>query len=155
LLLWGYQDVARRPHWRIPVNVTTGDLTVNRTLGSVVIASGNTLEALMGAYPVNRFARGARAFERAQDAMFRATGPVPLAGPIFSEARPYQASAASESTEGALAFMAYCSRGGTRIVSGCGAFDNSPYLLALVRLDQYIVAAQLQDIHPELVIAKA
>jgi hypothetical protein len=35
------------------------------------------------------------------------------------------------------------------------AFDNPPHFLALVRLDQYIIAAELEDIHPKLVIAKA
>jgi integral membrane sensor domain MASE1 len=45
------------------VNITTAG-----TLGSTVaIALGNTLEALIGMYLVNRFANGARAFARAQD----------------------------------------------------------------------------------------
>jgi PAS domain S-box-containing protein len=66
LLLWGYRMWPGVLIGAFLVNVTTGDLSVNRTLGSVVIASGNTLEALLGAYLVNRFARGARAFERAQ-----------------------------------------------------------------------------------------
>jgi PAS domain S-box-containing protein len=46
--------------------VTTGELSINRALASVAIAGGNTLEGLLGAYLVNRFARGARAFESAQ-----------------------------------------------------------------------------------------
>jgi PAS domain S-box-containing protein len=46
------------------VNVTTAG-SVATSLG---IASGNTLEGLLGAYLVNRFACGARAFERAPDA---------------------------------------------------------------------------------------
>jgi signal transduction histidine kinase/integral membrane sensor domain MASE1/ActR/RegA family two-component response regulator len=45
------------------VNVTTA----GSTLSSLGIASGNTLEALLGAYLVRRFARGPAAFERAQD----------------------------------------------------------------------------------------
>jgi len=45
------------------VNVTTS----GSVLTSLGIAGGNTLEALLGAYLVRRFARGAAAFERAQD----------------------------------------------------------------------------------------
>jgi signal transduction histidine kinase/ActR/RegA family two-component response regulator len=45
------------------VNVTTA----GSVAPSVGIAVGNTLEGLLGAYLVNRFARGARAFDRAQD----------------------------------------------------------------------------------------
>ncbi len=45
------------------VNITTaGSLAT-----SVGIATGNTLEALIGAYLVNRFANGRHAFNRAQD----------------------------------------------------------------------------------------
>jgi len=49
-----------------------GAFVVNATTaGSLVtalgIAGGNTLEALVGAYLVRRFARGAAVFERAQD----------------------------------------------------------------------------------------
>src|SRR5262245_28339577 len=50
------------------VNVTTAG-SVATSLG---IATGNTLEAAVGAYLVNRFANGWRAFERAQD-IFRFT----------------------------------------------------------------------------------
>ena len=35
-----------------------------------------------------------------------------------------------------------------RMAFGYGTFDNPPYLLALVRLDQHIVAALVQDIEP-------
>ncbi len=45
------------------VNVTTAG-SIATSLG---IASGNTLEGLLGAYLVNRFAHGRRAFERARD----------------------------------------------------------------------------------------
>ena len=45
------------------VNVTTAG-TVATSLG---IAAGNTLEAVVGAYLVNRYARGRYAFERSQD----------------------------------------------------------------------------------------
>src|SRR5204863_121058 len=45
------------------VNVTTtGHLS-----SSVAIAAGNTLEGVIGALLVHRFARGCRAFERPQD----------------------------------------------------------------------------------------
>jgi len=46
------------------VNVATSGVVVV----SIGIAAGNTLEALAGAYLVNRYARGRRAFERAPDA---------------------------------------------------------------------------------------
>src|SRR5881628_2569086 len=46
------------------VNITTAGSVAT----SAAIAAGNTLEALLGAYLVNRFARGARACERARDA---------------------------------------------------------------------------------------
>ncbi len=49
------------------VNLTTGDFSVSRMMVSVAIAGGNTLEALLGAYLVNRYAHGARAFDRAPD----------------------------------------------------------------------------------------
>src|SRR6266851_10177490 len=45
------------------VNLTTAG-SVATTIG---IATGNTLEGLAGAYLVNRWARGRRVFERAQD----------------------------------------------------------------------------------------
>lgn len=46
------------------VNITTAGSVAT----SAAIAAGNTLEALLGAYLVNRFARGVRACERARDA---------------------------------------------------------------------------------------
>src|SRR2546422_4700450 len=45
------------------VNVTTA----GNIFTSLGIASGNTLEALCGAWLVNKFANGARAFDRPQD----------------------------------------------------------------------------------------
>jgi len=45
------------------VNLTTAGSVVT----SIAIAVGNTLEGLVGAYLLNRFARGRRMFERAQD----------------------------------------------------------------------------------------
>src|SRR5258707_3969764 len=45
------------------VNITTAGSVAT----SVGIAAGNTLEALLGAYLLNQFAHGRRAFERAQD----------------------------------------------------------------------------------------
>lgn len=58
--------------WRMWPAIFAGASVVNvTTSGSVLtslgIAGGNTLEALLGAYLVRRFARGAAAFERAQD----------------------------------------------------------------------------------------
>ena len=52
--------------------IFAGALVVNLTttgsvLSSLGIAGGNTLEAVLGAYLVGRFAQGAAAFERAQD----------------------------------------------------------------------------------------
>ena len=62
-LLWGY---------RIWPGILVGAFLVNlTTAGSVTtsigIALGNTLEGLVGAYFVNRFARGCKAFDRTQD----------------------------------------------------------------------------------------
>ena len=49
-------------------NLTTGDtITLNGTLASLGIATGNTLEAWLGAHLVNRFASGHRAFDCARD----------------------------------------------------------------------------------------
>ena len=64
LLLFGY---------RLWPGVAIGALLVNLTsptgalASSLAIAVGNTLEALLGAYLVNRFANGSRALERARD----------------------------------------------------------------------------------------
>ena len=42
-------------------------LTAGGALTSIAIAAGNTLEAVLGAYLVNRYANGRRAFARAED----------------------------------------------------------------------------------------
>jgi signal transduction histidine kinase/integral membrane sensor domain MASE1/ActR/RegA family two-component response regulator len=64
------------------VNVTTS----GSVLASLGIAGGNTLEALLGAYLVRRFARGTAAFERAQDifklAALAATGSTAVSATI-------------------------------------------------------------------------
>ena len=62
LLLWGY---------RLWPGILLGAFLVNITTpGSVAtafgIAAGNTLEALLGAWVINRYANGAKAFERAR-----------------------------------------------------------------------------------------
>lgn len=41
--------------------------TAGTVLTSITIATGNTLEGVVGCYLINRFARGSQAFERAQD----------------------------------------------------------------------------------------
>src|SRR5439155_20477500 len=51
------------------VNVTTAGSVAT----SAAIAAGNTVEGLVGAYLVNRFARGQRACERARD-VFKLAG---------------------------------------------------------------------------------
>src|SRR6266705_5056845 len=63
LLLLGY---------RVWPAIFVGAFLVNATtMGNIAtslgIATGNTLEAICGAWMVNRFARGTRAFDRAQD----------------------------------------------------------------------------------------
>ena len=66
------------------VNLTTGDhLTWNSAIAALGIATGNTLEALLGAWLVNRFAGGARAFERALG-VFRFTGLAALGSTLVS-----------------------------------------------------------------------
>jgi PAS domain S-box-containing protein len=68
LLLWGYRLWPGILIGAFLVNVTTGGaITITQTLASIGIATGNTLEALLGAYLLNRFARGRRSFDRAQD----------------------------------------------------------------------------------------
>ncbi len=63
LLLWGLRLWPGVAIGAFLVNVTnSGSVTT-----SLAIAVGNTLEALLGAYLVERFAGGARAFERPQD----------------------------------------------------------------------------------------
>ena len=63
LLLWGYRLWPGIFLGAFLVNITTeGSLLT--TLG---IAAGNTLEALLAAWGINRFADGAKAFERARN----------------------------------------------------------------------------------------
>src|SRR5262245_2965308 len=63
LLLWGYRLWPGIFLGAFFVNITTqGSLAT--TLG---IAFGNTLEALLAAWAINRFANGAKAFERARN----------------------------------------------------------------------------------------
>ena len=64
LLLAGYDVWPAILAGAFLVNITTAGSVAT----SAAIAAGNTLEALLGAYLVNRFARGARACERARDA---------------------------------------------------------------------------------------
>jgi two-component system cell cycle sensor histidine kinase/response regulator CckA len=66
------------------VNLTTGDhLTWNGAFASFGIAAGNTLEALLGAWLVNRYAGGVRAFEHALG-VFRFTGLAALGSTLIS-----------------------------------------------------------------------
>lgn len=62
-LLFGYRVWPAIAVAAFFVNLTTA----GSVLTSLAIAAGNTLEGLAGAWLVRRFARGARAFERAQD----------------------------------------------------------------------------------------
>src|SRR5437868_6114646 len=65
-------------------NVTAGsNITPVSALASLGIAAGNTLEALIGAWLVNRFAGGLRAFDRARN-VFRFAGLAGLASPAVS-----------------------------------------------------------------------
>ena len=63
LLLWGYRLWPGIFLGAFLVNITTQG-SVATTFG---IAAGNTLEALLGAWAINRFANGAKAFERARN----------------------------------------------------------------------------------------
>jgi diguanylate cyclase (GGDEF)-like protein len=63
VLLWGYAVWPALLVGAFFVNVTTTG-SVASALG---VAAGNTLEGLLGAYLVNRYARGRRAVERAGD----------------------------------------------------------------------------------------
>jgi PAS domain S-box-containing protein len=63
LLLWGYRLWPGIFLGAFVVNITTQG-SVATTFG---IASGNTLEALLSAWAINRFANGAKAFERAKN----------------------------------------------------------------------------------------
>ncbi len=73
---------------RVWPGVFVGALLVNLTtagsaLTSVGIATGNTLEAVLAAYLVNRFARGTSAFERLRD-VFRFAALAALLSPVVS-----------------------------------------------------------------------
>jgi len=79
LLLWG---------WRLWPGIFLGAFLVNITtegtaLTAIGIATGNTLEALLGAWSLNRFANGAKAFERARN-IFRFVVPGPILSTIIS-----------------------------------------------------------------------
>src|SRR5207302_11227482 len=63
LLVLGYRTWPAIFLGAFLVNVTTA----GNSATSLCIASGNTLEALCGAWLVNRFASGTRVFDRAQD----------------------------------------------------------------------------------------
>ncbi|PYP09363.1 MAG: two-component hybrid sensor and regulator, partial [Gemmatimonadetes bacterium] len=63
LLLAGYDVWPAVLVGAFLVNITTAGSVAT----SAAIAVGNTLEGLLGAYLVNRFARGQRACERARD----------------------------------------------------------------------------------------
>jgi integral membrane sensor domain MASE1 len=63
LLLWGYRLWPGIFLGAFLVNLTTQG-TWATTLG---IATGNTLEALLGVWLVNQFANGRQAFEKARD----------------------------------------------------------------------------------------
>ena len=68
LLLWGYRLWPAVWIGAFLVYATTGDsFSLHRLLASLGIATGNTLEVLLGAYLVNRFARGRRCFEHTRD----------------------------------------------------------------------------------------
>ena len=77
LLLWGYRLWPGIFIGAFLVNITTQGSLVT-TLG---IAAGNTLEALLGAWAIVRFANGAKAFERARN-IFKFV----VLGPILSTA---------------------------------------------------------------------
>src|ERR1051325_1067350 len=63
LLLLGYCVLPAIFVGAFLVNATT----MGNIATSLGIATGNTLEAICGAWMVNRFARGTRSFDRAQD----------------------------------------------------------------------------------------
>jgi PAS domain S-box-containing protein len=63
LVLWGYRLWPRIFLGAFLVNITTQG-SVATTLG---LSAGNTLEAVLGAWAINRFANGAKAFDRARN----------------------------------------------------------------------------------------
>lgn len=63
LLVWGYRVWPGIFIGAFLVNIATAGSTAT----SLGIAAGNTLEGLMGAYLVNRFAHGCQAFDRSTD----------------------------------------------------------------------------------------
>src|SRR5512134_576836 len=67
LLLWGYRLWPGVLLGAFLVNVTAGEFAIPQTLAALGIAAGNTLEALLGAYLVQRFAGGRHAFDRARN----------------------------------------------------------------------------------------
>src|SRR5215467_11768268 len=68
LLLWGNRLWPGVLTGAIIANVTTGaGITASGTMASIGIATGNTLEALLGAYLVRHFAGGRHPFARAAD----------------------------------------------------------------------------------------
>ena len=74
--------------YRVWPAIFAGAFVVNvTTMGSVAtslgIASGNTLEGLLGAYLVNRYANGARAFDHSQD-VFKFAGFAALLSTVVS-----------------------------------------------------------------------
>src|SRR5258708_38492261 len=72
LLLGGYRLWPGVALGAFLANLTNGPLTTGGEVASLSIATGNTLEALLAAYLVNRFARGREAFNRPRD-IFRFT----------------------------------------------------------------------------------
>ena len=66
LLLWGLRLWPAVFFGAFLVNITT-PVTWLTALTALGIATGNTLEALVGAWALNRFANGAKAFERARN----------------------------------------------------------------------------------------
>lgn len=79
LLVWGYRLWPGLFLGAYVVNVSTAGSVAT----SIGIATGNTLEGLLGAYLVNRFANGPRAFNRAAD-VFKFAGLAGLASTMVS-----------------------------------------------------------------------